>query len=542
MPNFTIFLAAACVVPSAVAGTPDHHEFEATLHAPYRGEGRSGARTFNLDFDRGGSAPSDSVQWTLTLSAQGKPVASWQGAATLAAGRASVSVRWNGRTRNGPPDGRYRVRLQAALRSAPEDGVQQEWEIAVGEPAAVTVRPFAPMAAPSQRWRHAAAPGAGSLPYTVYYGNLHSQTNHSDGGAELDSCGGSQEPQSASNGPADAFHYARGRGLDFLMASEHNHMYDGADGPNPEAYPEQARMLYQRGLAVTASFNESHPDFAALYGMEWGVISGGGHVNILGANELLGWERDSAGQLFADTYSARNDYAALYTLMRQRGWVGQFNHPNWRGQFQVNGVPFGLTDDGAQSMALCEVLNTSAFSANTSETETRRPSFEAACNKVLEAGFMVAFSSNQDNHCANWGASYTNRTGILVPHGVPLSPQALLDAIRARRVFATMDKESQLVLTANGRLMGQRFVNVGPLRLAVGFANASGRKVSSVSIFEGVPGRNGAVTELAQGAEVHFTPAPGEHFYYAKVTQDDGRLLWSAPLWVSQQAPEAALE
>ena len=532
-------LAAACFAPAALAATPDHQEFEATLHAPYRGEGGSGARMFTLDFDHGGAMPG-TVQWKLTVSAPGKLVAAWEGRVALAGGRATVQVRWKGRTRRAPPDGSYRVRLHAAvLHGASQERVEQEWEIVVGKPAAVPMRPFARMPAPSHRWRQGAAPAMESLPYTVYYGNLHSQTNHSDGGADLGNCGGSQEPQSAPNGPADAFHYARERGLDFLMASEHNHMFDGADGPNPGADPEQARALYQRGLAVAADFNGSHQDFAALYGMEWGVISGGGHVNILGANELLGWERNASGQLFGDTDSPRNDYAALYTLMRQRGWIGQFNHPNWRGQFQVNGVPFGLTQDGVHSMALCEVLNTSAFSANTSESETRRPNFEAACNKVLEAGFMVAFSSNQDNHCANWGASYTNRTGILVPHGVPLSPHALLDAIRARRVFATMDKESQLVLTANGRMMGQHFVNSGPLRLAVGFANAAGREVSSVVIYQGVPGRNGTVTELAQGAEVHLTPAPGEHFYYARVTQDDGKLLWSAPVWVSQQAPAA---
>ena len=31
------------------------------------------------------------------------------------------------------------------------------------------------------------------------------------------------------------------------------------------------------------------------------------------------------------------------------------------------------------------------------------------------------------------------------------------------------------------------------------------------------------------------TPEPGEHFYYAKLTQDDGKILWSAPVWVSQE-------
>jgi hypothetical protein len=202
----------------------------------------------------------------------------------------------------------------------------------------------------------------------------------------------------------------------------------------------------------------------------------------------------------------------------------------------VGGVPLGYTADGDQAMALCEVVNTNAFSANTSETETRRSNYEAACNKALEAGYHLAFSSDQDNHCANWGASYTNRTGVLVPNGTALTQASFIDALRARRVFATMDKQSQLVLTANGRMMGERFTNSGPLALVAHFASAAGKSVASVAMFEGVPGRNGAVGALSATATTTIVPAPGEHFYYVRVTQDDGNILWSAPVWVTQVA------
>jgi hypothetical protein len=53
-----------------------------------------------------------------------------------------------------------------------------------------------------------------------------------------------------------------------------------------------------------------------------------------------------------------------------------------------------------------------------------------------------------------------------------------------------------------------------------------------------VPGRNGDVSQLASDAVVTVTPAPGSHFYYAKLTQEDGRVLWSAPVWVNQLAQE----
>ncbi|HWJ93171.1 MAG TPA: phosphotransferase, partial [Telluria sp.] len=168
-------------------------------------------------------------------------------------------------------------------------------------------------------------------------------------------------------------------------------------------------------------------------------------------------------------------------------------------------------------------------------TETRRSNFEMACNKLLEAGYHVAFSSNQDNHCANWGASYTNRTAVLIPDGTPLTQDSFIEALRARRVFATMDKGSQVVFSANGRLMGERFANTGPLTLKVDFASSAGKTVASVAIMEGVPGRNGTVSQLSSEPVTTIEPAPGEHFYYARVTQADGNVLWSAPVWVTQQ-------
>jgi hypothetical protein len=289
-------------------------------------------------------------------------------------------------------------------------------------------------------------------------------------------------------------------------------------------------------LRTARAFNEQHPDFLALYGMEWGVISNGGHLNIFNSDELLGWEKNGKGELLADTLTPRSDYGALYTLMRSRGWIGQFNHPSLKDQFKVGGVPLAYTDDGDAAMALCEVMNSSAFSIDDKEGETRRSNFEAACNKLLEAGYHVAFSSNQDNHCANWGASYSNRSAVLIPNGEALTRDSFVAALRARRVFATMDKDSQIVLSANGRLMGERFDNRGPLQLSVQFANGAGRQPATVALMEGVPGRNGQVTQLAGQAAVTVTPAAGQHFYYAKLTQDDGKVLWSAPVWVNQLA------
>ena len=561
----------------AFASIADHHEFEATLHVPFRADAdtRTGneSRYFTMEFDYPLVQREQTVTWRLELlSADGKLVQKWVGIEKLFKQPVSAKVLWAGRRFGAKslPDGMYQVRLTAkaneatalnrsrssteitvenALSHGADEVTSQSWPMQVGAVAAPSMPAFSalPQHAKAQistaaATSTAAKPGAkkqamvaaSTLPYTIYFGNLHSQTNHSDGGGNLSSCVGAQAPQSAAFGPADAYLYAMNRGLDFLMTSEHNHMFDGSDSTNAAADPVAARNLYQSGLAAATTFNAAHPNFLGIYGLEWGVISNGGHMNIFNSKELLEWEYNSSNQLIGDTFTAKGDYSALYTLMRQRGWIGQFNHPAASGQFSVGGVALGYTADGDQAMVMCEVLNTSAFSTNTTETETGRSNYEAACNKALEAGFHVAFSTDQDNHCANWGASYTNRTGVLIPNGTAMTSTSFIDALKARRVFATMDKNSQLVLTANGHVMGERFASSGPLTLVSNFSSSTGRTAATVEIFEGVPGRNGTVSLMSSSASTTITPANGEHFYYAKITQDDGNSLWSAPIWISQ--------
>ena len=559
-----LMFAGVFFVGTAFAGAlPDHEEFDAALQVPFRG---AGARPITLHFSYPGAVAGTPVAWEVALLRRdGTLLREWQGHATIGAGSTQAHVAWDGLDAKGQPlsAGYYTVRMRAmALDSdaisrigtgmtvnalqlarihAPALIEEQAYDVQVGTVAAPSMPQFVALprhatAASSRLDMQTQSIGAGSLPYTIFYGNLHSQTNHSDGGGDVSTCHDAQNPQSGAYGPADAYRYALNEGLDILMTSEHNHMYDGSTGTNTSANPTTAHNLYQSGLQAASTFNAAHSNFLAIYGLEWGVISGGGHLNIFNTPSLLEWEYNSSGQLIGDVFTAKSDYGSLYTLMKTNGWVGQFNHPASSGQFNVNSTDLGYTADGDQVMALAEVLNSSAFSNNTSETETSRTSYETAFNILLERGYHVAPSSDQDNHCANWGASYTNRTGVLIPSGTALSLSSFLDALRARRVFATEDKTGQVVLTANGNLMGQRFSNSGPLTLTVNYASSSGHTAQRVQIFEGVPGSNGTVTETSETATTTITPANGDHFYYAKITQDDGKQLWSGPVWVTQGA------
>ncbi|SHF06110.1 Ig-like domain-containing protein [Thermomonas hydrothermalis] len=568
-------VGALALLCSVVAATdirlPDHYEFDATLAVPF--QARAGQFPIRIDFDYPGAGAHTQAGWKVeVLSPAGGVVFEDVGIATLQQGRGSAVGRWNGLGTGGRrlPAGYYTVRLRAvpmvalagdaaltvrqrvdkALALFADEVVEQRLDVMLGQVPRARLTPMRPLptgavsaaaigAAPARQTLVAAT---GGLPYTIYYGNLHSQTNHSDGGTPVASCGGAEVPQAGTYGPADAYAMMQTQaGGDFLLTSEHNHMYDGSTGTNTSASPSTANALFSSGLTAAASYRSAHPQFLALYGTEWGVISNGGHLNILNPDGLANWGYNSSNQLIGTVATVKSDYAGLYAVMKARGWLGQFNHPASSGQFQINGVALAYDANGADVMVLAEVLNSSAFSTNTSMTESGRSSYEAAWNTLLEAGYRLAPASNQGNHCANWGLSFTNRTGVLLPSGTALTPAAFFDALRARRAFATEDRTAQLVLTANGHVMGEVFSNTGPLTLQALYASTSGQSVQRVQFFEGVPGRNGTVTQLAEGsASYTFTPTPGKHFYYVKVTQADGLRLWSAPVWVDQSGSPPA--
>ena len=543
-----------CLPTYASSALPDHQEFGVALQVPFRA---ATSRPMVMYFEYPGAAAGTPVAWEISLLGRdGSVLRQWSGNTTMQQRTAQARVNWDGRDSHARPlaPGYYTVRLRAialddanaqrigtgiathalqlATQLAPRQIEEQRVDIQVGAVTAAPMPAFNGL--PQHGGAHTLSVGASGLPYTIWYGNLHSQTNHSDGGGALATCHGAQAPQSGAFGPADAYQYAMTRGLDMLMTSEHNHMFDGSDGTNASANPATAKNLFASGLAAATSFHAAHPSFLSIYGQEWGVISNGGHMNIFNADGLIEWEKNSAGQLIGDYEIAKGDYGSLYTLMRSKNWIGQFNHPSQSGQFKVNGTDFGYTSDGDQVMVLAEVLNSSAFSTNTTETEASRSNYEVAFNTILERGYHVAPSSDQDNHCANWGASFTNRTGVLIPTGTSLSLDSFVAALRARRVFASEDKNAQIVLTANGHVMGERFSNSGPLTLTVNYAGTSGQSAQLVQVFEGVPGSDGTVTTLSETSSTTTTPSAGEHFYYAKITQADGLRLWSAPVWVTE--------
>jgi hypothetical protein len=88
----------------------------------------------------------------------------------------------------------------------------------------------------------------------------------------------------------------------------------------------------------------------------------------------------------------------------------------------------------------------------------------------------------------------------------------------------------------------------GTITLHSSAFDSAGHTVSSIKIKEPVPGStNGAFTLVASSStspfDFTFTPAGGNHAYYAYVTLNSGDEMWSAPIWINQQgvAPDFSI-
>jgi hypothetical protein len=79
--------------------------------------------------------------------------------------------------------------------------------------------------------------------------------------------------------------------------------------------------------------------------------------------------------------------------------------------------------------------------------------FRAQYLRYLNLGLHLAPTGNQDNHYRTWGTLTEARTGVLAP---ALTKADLLGALKARHVFATLDRN--LAFVARARVGGRTYL------------------------------------------------------------------------------------
>ena len=372
--------------------------------------------------------------------------------------------------------------------------------------------------------------------HRAYFGNLHSHTGYSDG----------------SDTPDRAFAHARDvAGLDFLALTEHNHRRAGtANGMRIAFHPSRYAGPRPDALLPVADRATDDGHFVALYGQEYSSISKGNHVNVFDVGAVIDDSEVSNGSFdtLLNTWLPNNlDSEGLPPLL-------QLNHP-WsssspndieygRDDFQSDAEWIKKLDTHAQ---LIEIINGPSHRSGTglrpqsiSDREYRR---------YLNLGFHLAPTANQDNHFRTWGSITDARTAVVSSE---LSKRGLLSALRARNVYATLDKNLRLIATVDGVLIGgvvagKALGDVLAIEIAIADDDAPAASYA-VEVFADEIGGNhsrlvatyaGLATTGSSDDDVWELPNltyDGWDYLYLRVVAEDGAgspdlKAWLAPVW-----------
>ena len=360
--------------------------------------------------------------------------------------------------------------------------------------------------------------------YNTYYGNLHAHSAYSDGNKE-----------NANATPTDNYTYAHtALCFDFLGISEHNH-FSSTNNPG------MLLPLYAQGLQQAQAYTNAHPGFVALFGMEWGVISNGGHVVLYGIDSLIGWETLSTGNNY-DIYVAKSDYQGPNGLFQKIVDRSSFNafatlaHPN---SSDYGNMLYGTYSAIADSAVVGVAVESGpAFSTDTTYSDAPSDmSFLSYYMQALAKGYHVGPTIDHDNHYMTFGKTNTSRLAILATQ---LNKSALLDAMRKRRFFATQDCDTKISLSIQQQVMGSSTSGTIAPTITISASDpSSASAVPSITIMKGEPGSNQLATALktitAFNATVTDTSLlSGKEAYYYLDVVINGKRSISAPIWYTR--------
>ena len=363
----------------------------------------------------------------------------------------------------------------------------------------------------------------GEAQYQLYYGQLHSHTGeYSDGSGTLQ----------------QALEYVKGlpesANVDFVAFTDHSNYFDASGNANPEdalydmsKATAQSQEKWAKYKSDVAAFNEANAgSLVAVAGFEMTWSGGPGHINTFNTpgivsrnNSTLNNKTDDAGM---------KAYYSLLSRAEGADSLSQLNHP---------GSTFGTFSDFNYWDA---VIDSRVFLVEVGNGEGQigaggyYPSYEYY-TMALDKGWHVAPSNNQDNHKGKWGNANDARDVILTDN---FTEEGVYDAIRAMRVYSTEDKNLELYYTVNGLQLGSSITEI-PDKLDISVQVSDPDSSDSISKVEVIVNSGKTVytwsdpAELAKG-DLSVTLDPDYSYYYIRVTEGDGDLAVTAPVWVGE--------
>ena len=363
-------------------------------------------------------------------------------------------------------------------------------EEAVTEPVE-TAEPLQTLPAETVPAVLAAPEPAFSCPYRLYFGLLHAHTNLSDGLGSVE----------------EAFSHAAGvEGLDFFAVTDHSNSFDNADAGSIGLEGSTISQEWAAGKAAAAAVTSD--TFLGIFGYEmtWPEIRQLGHVTTFGTP---GWiSRNQAG--FADDADALVHYfEALATVPDS---VSQFCHP---------GALYGDFEGFRQYRA--------AWDSSVHLLETIGEGSIGSYIQALDHFWHVAPTATQNNHNGRWGDENDVRTVVLAEE---LTEDSLFDAIRLHRVYATEDRDLHIFYQLDRHIMGSVLSVAESPEITVSLYDPTDEAVGTVEVI--AEGGSVLASQTAEGNDTQLTlSVPGGfRWYFLKITQPDGDIAVTAPVWV----------
>ena len=362
----------------------------------------------------------------------------------------------------------------------------------------------------------------GESRYQLYFGQLHSHTQYSDGAGSLESA-----LSYVKNLPDSA-------NVQFVAFTDHSNYFDKSGAANPEGalydmslatpYSQETWSSYR---SAVAAFNEANAgSLVALAGFEMTWSGGPGHINTFNTPGIV--SRNNTTLNNKTDYAGMRAYYALLSQQEGADSLSQFNHP---------GNTFGTFGDFA---FWDPVIDSRMYMVEAGNGEGQigaggyYPSYEYY-TMALDKGWHLAPTNNQDNHKGRWGNANDARDVILTDD---FSEEGIYDALRAMRMYATEDKNLEIGYTVNGMLLGSSLTEV-PEKLNIHVTVNDPDASDSISKVEVIvnSGKTAYTWDdpavLATG-DLSVTLDPDYSYYYIRVTQGDGDLAVTAPVWVGE--------
>ena len=362
----------------------------------------------------------------------------------------------------------------------------------------------------------------GEATFQRYFGQLHSHTQYSDGAGSLDS----------------ALAYVKAlpdnANVDFVAFTDHSNYFDSKNNPNVEAAlydtslvkdsdPSHSWATYKNTVAAFNAANAGK--MVAIAGFEMTWSGGPGHINTFNTPGIVSRNNTTLNNKTKD--AGLQAYYKLLSQAEGANSISQFNHP---GTTFGNFIDFGYWD---------AVVDTRMYMVEVGNGEGQigaggyYPSYEQYI-MALDKGWHVAPTNNQDNHKGRWGNANDARDVILTDD---FTEDGIYAALRARRMYATEDKNLDLDYTVNGNMMGSIIDVPEKLNFEISFNDPD--RTDSIAKVELVVNSGkvaytwDSAADLTKGS-VSVELAPEYTYYFVRVTEGDGDLAVTAPVWVGE--------